>query len=303
MAKAKLFKGSEQITIVLGSGFHLNVLCDKKSSLTNWAALLRGISGSKFKTTGNYILDFEAIVLNKTKSQNKVAAYKIEKELLKSAAKNLEIEQKRAIKKHSKNYPLFLFNPKLVSDVISLNFDLVPELLLTNNHVPKVKQKNNGINYLKDSNSCRYREINKIRFWHPHGDIKKPGSMLLGHRKYALHLADLEKMRMHNKAPKIKSTPQTWYDTLLSNTVLVIGASLSHAELDLWTALVNRERNFAKVENHKQHRRPIYIMTDTNDYSNLSSWLKPIFNTNYCYEKQWKLLEKMFNKQSNNTIR
>jgi hypothetical protein len=298
MAKLKLFNGNGKLTIVLGSGLHRHVFCNKKSALTNWGELLKGVSRGNFKSTENYILDFEAIVHNKTISQNKVAANRIEADLLKTLAKKLEIEQTRALSAYSKKYPLFLFDPDRVSDVISLNFDLIPELLLAGIHLPKVKQKSHGEYYQKDSNSCRHREINKIRFWHPHGDIQKPSSMLLGHRKYALQLSEVEQMRKYNKAKAPRKIPITWYDALTNNTVLIIGAGLNHVELDLWTALVNRERNFAKRDNHKKHRRPVYLMTDTNDYSNLSPWLMPLFNTNHCYEKQWNLIEKMFKKQT-----
>lgn len=297
MAKVKLFNSNGKLTIVLGSGLHRHVFYDKKSTLTHWDILLKEISGTNFKTTGSYILDFETIVHKKTKSQNTTAANEIEAKLLKKLTKKLEIEQKQAISSYSKKYPLFLFDSDRVSDVISLNFDLIPELLLTGGRLPKVKQESHRGYYRKENNSCRYREINKIRFWHPHGDIEKPRSLLLGHRKYALQLSDVEQMRRDNKARSPLHNPNTWYDALTENTVLVIGAGLSHVELDLWTALVNRERNFAKRDNHKKHRQPVYILTDKDSHSAYGPWLEPLFKSCFCFDQQWKLLEEMFTKK------
>lgn len=89
--------------------------------------LLRQLSPD-CKLTGEYHLDFERII--QTKKLIHEDSYETEKKVIQCVQKIIKDEQTTVIKECSKCYPLDIFNPKKVSDVISLNFDEIPELLL-----------------------------------------------------------------------------------------------------------------------------------------------------------------------------
>ena len=70
---------------------------------------------------------------------------------------------------------------------------------------------------------------------------------------------------------------------------------MSKDEWDIWFALVNRERNFAKNENI-QFKQPIFQMRECeckNDAQH--QWFEPLF-TGMKFDEQWKKLEKLFKK-------
>ena len=70
------------------------------------------------------------------------------------------------MKLNSKNYPVEIFNSKFVSDVISLNFDLIPELLINNNkkiiYENKLDTQDKLYHLLTDSKTFY---VNNIRFY------------------------------------------------------------------------------------------------------------------------------------------
>ena len=279
------------MTIVIGSGLHCFALNKDKSILCNWKNLLQSIFPENKILFNNYILEFERFLVDHTSSQNEKAAYEKQAEHLILLKKKIEEEQSKIILSKKNKFPTFLFDPNVVSDVISLNFDLIPELLL--NREKKLKTIC-GKNNKKNSNSARHHSVNGIRFWHPHGDIYKQSSLILGLRQYAQHLKEVEKMRVDFKANGKKNTdPTTWYEAILKNPIMIVGASLSEFEWDIWTALVNRERNFARKKKSKINYHGTYMMNH-NCNNNKHFWIDSIFDTKYCYEKQWEMLEQMY---------
>lgn len=122
--------------------------------------------------------------------------------------------------------------------------------------------------------------------------------MILGARRYGQQIASVEQLRKHSKAKKSKNpNNDTWYDKLTHNPVLILGASISSNEWDVWSAIVNRERNFFKQKNIT-YRNPIFQMRNktskgqTCDTAN-QYWFKPLFDESLCYEKQWVKLEEL----------
>ena len=70
---------------------------------------------------------------------------------------------------------------------------------------------------------------------------------------------------------------------------------MSKNEWDLWFALVNRQRNFAKKEN-QEYEHPIFQMRECeckNDAQH--QWFEPLF-TGIKFDQQWKELEKLLNR-------
>jgi hypothetical protein len=134
-----------KFVIILGSGFHRNYLSnisdrdesDSLHMLCDWGKLLQPLS-HEYQFSGHYLRDFEDIIARsqdgtdykESSRERELAASEIEKRLLKQIQENLRSAQYTVVSKFSENIPLWLFNSAIVSDVISLNFDLIPEILL-----------------------------------------------------------------------------------------------------------------------------------------------------------------------------
>jgi hypothetical protein len=202
------------------------------------------------------------------------------------------------LKLNSKSYPVEIFNSKFVSDVISLNFDLIPELLINNNKKAKVQNLYEQENKKTIIHSTRHRVVNGINFWHPHGDIESKDTLILGARKYGLHINKIEKLRERSKTKnKLENYKKSWYEVLTHNPVIILGSNISDNEWDIWNAIVNRERNFGKKENINKYRYPIFQMRELN-YKSLTKsnyqWFEPLFDENLDFNEQWIKLNKLF---------
>jgi hypothetical protein len=299
-----------KFVIVLGSGFH-KIISEPHELLSDWSYLLKVIKPT-FESTGNYLLDFEKILIERNGSdslkQKVLMASEKEKELLKVISTKINEAQKEVLSNSINSYPPFIFNPDFVSDVICLNFDTIAEEVCRYNYKPESIKRG----FVKLSNdieqsllhlTTRYTEFSfsgnrKLRFWHPHGSITKPTSIILSARKYAQHIGVIERLRKHSKSKERNTNDKnTWYDALTHNPVLIIGASISAAEWDIWSAFVNRERNFSKP-NNKIHRKPVFQMRSTEngkypiDKTN-QEWFNNLFNDNIPYHEQWLALENL----------
>ena len=294
---------NNKFVLILGTGFHIQGECFKKNILNDWPTLLTAIE-PKVKLSGNYVLDFESIVRFRTanqKNKTKKTATQIEKEILKDVADKIS---NFTISISKENYPSEIFKSTYISDVINLNFDLVAEGLFTD--VKKIKPqfteyKQNIINKVKKPIlSTLYFEANDIRFWHPHGSVKKSDTILLGLRSYFKNTQDIEVLRSQYKAKtkkeiNLKKEDLNWFDLLTIRPVIICGASLSTAEWDIWLALVSRYRNYA---NYSKNENPIFMMHgyDTKNsiaINNVNNF-NPISNKKLSYSEEWQLIEKLF---------
>lgn len=289
-----------KFTIILGSGFH-SKNC-KKTILNSWELLLKKISPD-FISQGNYLLDFEQIILNESTS---IQALKVEKLKLSQLANFIKNDQTNL--NFLNQYPVDIFNPEFVSDIIVLNFDEVAEMICKKihnckfNRVKYVKIDKKSGKEAKIHQTTRYTEAvfpnNKIiRFWHPHGSISKASGMILSASSYSSHIANIQRLRRYSKNTKIKTKQSTWYDQLTHQPVLILGASISHSEWDIWSAITYRERNFIKIEN-KIARKPIFQMKSIEDSCHEAQpskqWFEPLFDEQHSFENQWLMLTKLF---------
>jgi len=296
--------GNEKLTIVLGSGFHKSNKLD--NLLSCWDLLLKKLDPN-FTSQGNYLLDFEQIIIN---NPSNLQANQVEKNKLKEVAKFVkEVEDGIGIE-NLKQYPTDIFNPDFVSDIIILNFDEIVEKICKEVLKCEISQfefveiDKNLKEGAKIHQTTRYRDVSfptgkSIRFWHPHGSISKPNEMILSVRNYATHISSIERLRKYSKSNSTNKK-KTWYDQLTYQPVLIVGASISAAEWDLWSAFVNRERNFSRAENII-YRKPIFQMRKIkDDDSKINSdksneqWFKPLFDEQLSFEKQWEMLVKIF---------
>lgn len=305
-------KENQKLTIILGSGFHIQGI-GNGSILSDWGNLISKLTHNN-SLSGKYTLDFEQIIVNLTRNQNisdEKQAHIIEKNELINIANFIKQEQEWVLKQRDRfNYP-DIFNPKYVSDVISLNFDHIAEELcnykygngskiisINESSFVKKSSKNSSI-YQKTS----HRKIidskgNEIRFWYPHGSVLKPDSISLGINRYSRLVLDTIKIREHFKIVEIESNYElidlTWFSQILKNPVLILGASFSEAEWGLWSAIVFKKRNYAK-SSKRFYENAIYKMVDnTTEDKNLGYWYHPLYESKD-FQEQWELIEKVLN--------
>lgn len=304
---SKKVKRNENLkfTILLGSGFH-RFSSSEDTVLNSWDVLLKSISPN-FKSSGNYILDFEKIILEQVSDLN---AQKQENILIKSIASKINDAENFAIQYEIHKYPSFIFNPNYVSDVISLNVDCIAEELCK--ILLKAKLKKSG--YVKIHKTLgedallhqttKYKILefpsgSTITFWYPHGSIVKPSEIILGARKYSQHISCIEHLRRYSKSEDRKNQKKdTWYDKLTHKPILILGASISSNEWDIWSAFVYRERNFFKNSN-KGFRKPIFQMRSKQyknkcDETTNQKWFEPLFDESLNFNLQWTKLKNLF---------
>jgi hypothetical protein len=291
-----------KFTIILGSGFHRQAF-KSDSILSSWEMLLRRLSPD-CKLTGEYHLDFEKII--ESKKIPCEDSHKTEERLIQCVQKLIKEEQEKVLSKSKHCHPIGIFNPKKVSDVISLNFDRIPELILKNRNGILIKEDINDSSFSKHKDSKKsvskktyaylstkhniveFNDIEKIRFWYPHGNIDSNNKIILGLHRYSQMLETTIRLRNHHMQHKrSKQEDNTWYYRLIQNPVLILGAGISSSEWDMWFALTSRNRaNGDKL--------PIFQMRECECKHNAQhKWFQPLF-TGMDFNEQWTELEKLF---------
>ncbi|MFM2155426.1 MAG: hypothetical protein RL516_175 [Bacteroidota bacterium] len=307
----ELLKGKidKKFVLIIGSGIHKQAFREKKNILSDWETLLKSVS-KNVSLSNNYILDFESIVVAETRKQKSDSASKIELVKLKSLSSNI-INFK--VNKYKLNYPLRIFNSNCISDVINLNFDIVVEKILSNYKINRGRYSDHNLDETGTKKSpilnSMYYEINGIKFWHPHGSVLKPDSILLGLRKYSKSAKEVEQLRIRYKSKtdggeKFTVDGFNWFDALVQRPIIICGTSLSDSEWDIWLAIVNRFRNYAK---HPQKEQPIFIMTGgkslkRNCLNNFIKAFRPVSSNACSYNEEWLLLEKLLGDCQNKNL-
>ncbi len=292
-----------RFTIILGSGFHRKAIgCD--SILSSWDKLLKELDPTA-ELTGQYHLDFEKII--QSKKIRCEDSHKSEERLIQCVQTLIKEAQDNVLDDHANCYPLGIFNPEKVSDVISLNFDEVPALLLEKKAGVQVGKfvNNSSFSLKKEPNkkvsttsyiylSTRHQEVHfdggrSICFWHPHGHVDNEKSIVLGLHRYAHMVKNGLRIRNHHmRAKRNNSKDNTWYNRLLENPVLILGAGMSPTEWDMWYALTSRERANGKT-------LPIFQMRECECKKDAQhEWFQPLF-TGMTFDQQWKKLEELLN--------
>ena len=308
--KNKLKNSGSKFTIILGSGFHREAL-GNNSILSSWSLLMYSLD-PKIVLTGNYLLDFEKLILERTSLINSIGEiqlqpHHVEKMIFKDLITNLKHQQKIILNYYKKTYPVTIFNPQYVSDIISLNFDTVAEELCLDQISPNKRLKEAKKSVFKSKSkpdlTIEYTEITSesqgsIRFWYPHGSIssKVNKGIKLGIREYSKSIINVERLRKYSKLREKEldqtTTPISWYSQLVNNPVLILGAEISDHEFDLWFTLVNRMRN-GTSNNHIPDNLPVFQMKEfgkdiTSDKDQLMKpKFAPIFE-NMAFKQQWE---------------
>jgi hypothetical protein len=144
---------------------------------------------------------------------------------------------------------------------------------------------------IQTENISRHRLVSNKRIWHPHGDRLSASEMFFGLRRYSTELQVIEAARSKFKARERKNgfaksvDTQTWPDLFFNKHLIFIGTSLSAAEWDIWFALVNRFRNFARK---KEHEPKTYVLTVSGDHEHLPKQIQRLECP--CYDVGWQWL-------------
>lgn len=300
---SRLKEKKQKIAIIIGSGFHQQFISNNDPQfefLKSWDGLLNliNMTNGNINSSNNSILDFERIILQQNVIKDeKDVAFKIEDQILKRLAG--EIKTKSQIESIQFNDSLLsVFNNEYISDVLNLNFDLLIEEKYA--HATKEKFWKKPVfefqKPIKKKNKFdhRFRKINNIRFWHPHGDYTNKNSIVLGLRKYGLQIEKIESYRSSFKKKYKEYThpiiEQNWIEVIMNKPILILGASLTNCEQDIMFALINKKRNYNKSSiNDLDSRSYIFHMVDKGKTSSLCELAIPLFQ-NAEFDEQWNKL-------------
>ena len=294
----------QRITLVLGAGIH-NVPkwdCPLTSEsgllLGSWGALLDSIS-PKIPQSPSPILRWELALLQQhsdeqANERNSAEFSKLQQTVIAAESEVLD---------HQCQYDLVkaVIAASCVENIISLNFDLTIEHLLLKSGEPFPSVARDDAETNIADHLGRRRKTGRCVIWHPHGDRESSEGSCIGLREYALRAKDLEDARdNYKKAERTKtfvaSEPRTWIDLIMSTNVIFVGTSLDFSEWDIWFALVNRWRNYAKPDK-KQYEPKTFVLTTGDRHASLPNQFTRLSAPDY--EQGWKWLGAVMNGSNN----
>lgn len=251
-------KGQEKgLVLVVGAGIHKmgakEIPKDTYEVLACWSELLRCLAGENEKRSSDLTLFWEMLALEK--ADVSLPAYQREQLLRKEMRKSI-LQAEGFAKRNARMRMAELreiIRSGLVSDVISLNVDLILEYAVFDRKewLGKVK---GGQEALKRRREFRINGDKIVRVWHPHGDRDSINSLQMGMWGYQKSLRGIRDEFNRIKKSERRSgdylgngmKPETWLHALLSGPALFAGTSLSSSEWDIWYALLMRWRNQAR---------------------------------------------------------
>jgi hypothetical protein len=293
---------NEGIALVIGAGIHRvpknchSVVCKKRLLLASWDRLLV----EAFPTFAKSSCPSLAWELGLQLPQSNRQAQQTHKGEFVKVLRKLE-DAERIARKSLGDYEnaTRVLGSTSVNEIISLNFDLIAEHLIADLYGIDLKRGGAG-----KSSTTRHRVIGRHRIWHPHGDRELAGSECIGLRQYGLNIAEIEVARKDfkkrengngGKKRDLPMDPKTWIDIVLSNHLIFLGTSLGFAEWDIWFALVNRWRNYAKISN-KNFEPKTFVLTTKNHHSRLPTQFLRLDAPSY--GRGWKRLGDILNRST-----
>ena len=296
-----------QITLVVGAGIHQvpkhTDPCTYESSLllSSWDRIIAN-TFPNIKKSDCPSLSWE---LGLQVKAAKEPAFKRQLLEFDRVRKAINIAELNVLKSQDLYHPISrVLRSTHVSDVISLNFDLVAEAIISNSIVKKKNFKR------KTSENDRYWQFPGTRVWHPHGDRLLGGSECIGIRQYGLNIKHVElarqeykrteRFQLRNKSKRSRSAPSRWVNLFMTNHLIFVGCSLKFSEWDIWFALVNRWRNYANPKN-KRYEPKTFVLTTGAEHKHLPSQFLRLGAPNY--DQGWDWLGKLLNQAPNVRVR
>lgn len=218
------------------------------SGSSSWPGLMEGLrrqSGMKAlgHETKPFPLHFEEI-RNRYLTKNHGAT---EQSFVEFAAQELKTLEVNDVHRELMKLP--------VSDILTTNFDDCLERA-----AGLAKQADFGTRESKYSIFRRW-SVGEQYIWHVHGNLFRPGSIVLGHDRYIESCARIRryidgsegmpysaypeglKARFKSPAVKFKSEePHSWIDLLMLRDTHIVGLGMDFTEIDLWYLLSYKEK-------------------------------------------------------------
>lgn len=95
-----------------------------------------------------------------------------------------------------------------------------------------------------------YNRIKEMDIWHIHGELRRPGSIILSHDEYARMVHKILSYNAERGADyevlKEKLDFRSWIDYFLMGDVYILGLTLDYSDFDLWWLLGRRLRENAQ---------------------------------------------------------
>ena len=138
----------------------------------------------------------------------------------------------------------------LFSDILTTNYELTLENCLTD----ASKLRNKGIKRELKFSVYRHTNVNDINFWHIHGDMERPASILLGYEHYSGQLQVMREYVTKGDNQNRSYDPldlrigkedyelTSWIDHFFTGKIHIVGLSLDYIETDLWWLMTYRAR-------------------------------------------------------------
>jgi hypothetical protein len=293
-----------EISLVVGAGMHMQwqATTDREKSrqkiLASWPGLLRALSAARAPEQMRESLVWETLLLRQLPPKplartfgvsihrwQRMSAAEREKQLQKCAATKLLDAEDAVAKSGFRGMESVrrVLNSTAVSDIISLNADLTIERLIGGSDRPLRRYP------LNRRGLAHFRLIPRsdgsaVRVWHIHGDRVRSDSLRFGLRHYATMVPEVERTRRATKSAERRlgisamrkrsaSSPASWIEAMLYRPIVFLGTSLGESEWDLWNALVDRQRNYAKWA-HGAYNPGAWILADAKSEEGASGpWL------------------------------
>lgn len=279
----------QSTVLVLGAGLHRQLAgstADQDSSpwaaFCSWTSLLDSLA-QEHSFSGEKHVDqsamFESLLVERAAQANE-AAHAAEQWLLAKVSKRLGTHPATPDERRRLGQVLAKTD---YQDLIVLNLDKLVEDALQDADfiITPCKNINNGRHVARLTHhfaACRKQDGRSLRIWHSHGHCDDTASMQLGLRTYGVSIQPLVKAFKHFKQAERwwldgrhwtaslarewqrtrRSNPQTWFDLFMTSDLVFAGVGLDRAETDIWWALHQRQRNFARVA-PEERRKTLYI--------------------------------------------
>lgn len=300
---AALLESKQTLTLVIGAGIHKVLHHDDPKIyescllLSSWLGLLSN-TFPHFVHSKSPSLSWELCI---QADSSKLSAKAREMSYMRKVRELVATAEEPVLRSHYFDARVArVLKSQKISDIVSLNFDLIAEQLLSKSGADRSTLSQ------KTKTSERHRKVGSKRIWHPHGDRGRIDLMHLGLRQYGLVIKPVEaarrkfkewerKQKDKSKSPFSSKEPSNWIDLMIGHHLIFIGCSLDFSEWDMWFALVNRWRNYA-IPKNKRYEPKTFVLTTGKNHKHLPSQFLRLDAPKY--EDGWKWLGDMLNKST-----
>ena len=135
-------------------------------------------------------------------------------------------------------------------NIESIDFGRIIKLMAHTDEVSKSEGK-----YLLHT----YNKVPAGRIWHIHGELRKPGSMVLDHYKYVGLISKIKELcdKRGGSYTNNDFVCRSWADSFILGNVFILGFGFDFSETDLWWLLERKKRE------KSEHGNVVYYYLET----------------------------------------